>query len=282
MALRERGAALGVETIAIGRPDFDLSRSEEGLSKIADARPDVIVSAAAYTAVDQAESDAITAEAVNAGGPAALARLAAALDIPIVHLSTDYVFDGSKTGAYVETDLPSPLGVYGQTKLRGEQAVASATQNHAILRTAWVYSPFGRNFLKTMLSLAATRSELRVVSDQFGNPTSAFDMADAVIAVSRNLTADPQDVRLRGIFHMSGTGRASWADFAREIFAVSSGLGGPSAQVTDISTSEYPTAAARPANSCLVTTKLRDVHGVAMPSWQPSTRAVILRLLENA
>ncbi len=278
-ALAERAAAQGIELSAVGRPEFDLTNAEAGLSAIADARPDVIVSAAAYTAVDKAESDQANAEVVNATGPGVVSRLAAELGIPIVHLSTDYVFDGSKSSPYVENDPTNPLGVYGQTKLAGEQAVAAAAPLHVILRTAWVYSPFGNNFLKTMLRVGAERAKLRVVDDQRGNPTSALDIADAVIAVARNLLERPTDASLRGIFHLAGRGEASWAGFAAEIFAVSGALGGPSSRVARITTAEYPTPAKRPANSRLATDKLQRFHGVVMPDWQTSTRAALTRLL---
>lgn len=278
-ALVEGGGRQGVDVVAVGRPEFDLSTPEHGLARLADARPDIIVSAAAYTAVDKAESEAESAETINAGGPAALARLAAQLDIPIIHMSTDYVFDGSKSEPYAENDPTNPLGVYGATKLRGELAVASATANHAILRTAWIYSPFGNNFLKTMLMLAATRPELRVVDDQRGNPTSALDIADAVLSVANNLVSRRDDAGLRGVFHLAGTGDVSWAGFATEIFTASGSLGGPRADIVPISTADYPTAARRPANSRLDTTKLRAVHDVIMPAWQQSTHDVIRRLL---
>ena len=280
-ALVEAGAREGVDIHTVGRPEFDLLAPQDGLTRLADARPDVIVSAAAYTAVDKAESDADTAERVNAGGPAALAGLAAQLDIPIIHISTDYVFDGSKTEPYVESDPTNPLGVYGATKLMGELAVASATANHAILRTAWVYSPFGSNFLKTMLRLSTTRLTLRVVEDQRGNPTSALDIADAVLSVARNLVLRKDDADLRGVFHLAGAGEVSWAGFATEIFSASESLGGPRAEIAPISTADYPTAARRPVNSCLDTTKLRATHGVIMPAWQQSTHRVIRRLLAS-
>jgi len=280
-ALVEAGARRGVEIVTVGRPEFDLSGPQGGLTRLADARPDVIVSAAAYTAVDKAESEAESAERVNAGGPAALAGLAHQLDIPIIHLSTDYVFDGSKSVPYAEDDPTNPLGVYGATKLRGELAVASATANHAILRTAWVYSPFGNNFLKTMLRLSTTRPELRVVADQCGNPTSAFDIAEAVLAVANNLVSRRGEAALRGVFHLAGTGDVSWAGFAAEIFSASGSLGGPRAEVVPIAAADYPTAARRPANSRLDTTKLRAVHGVIMPAWQQSTHHVICRLLAS-
>ncbi len=280
-ALIERGTAQGVEIVSFGRPEFDLAHAQAGLTAIADAQPDVIVSAAAYTAVDKAESEPDTAQAINGIGPGALAQLAAKLNVPLIHISTDYVFDGTKHGPYVETDPTNPLGVYGKTKLSGELSVMAATSNHVILRTAWVYSPFGNNFLKTMLRVGVERSELRVVDDQNGNPTSALDIADAVIAVAHNLVAHPDNASLRGVFHLTGSGEASWADFATEIFAVSGELGGPSANVVRITTEDYPTPARRPANSRLSGEKLRQVHGVTMPSWQISTRETIARLLQT-
>lgn len=279
MSLVERAAEQGVSLLAVGRPEFDLADAEQGLDAIAAAKPDVIVSAAAYTAVDKAESDAATASAVNADGAAALARLAASLGVPLVHLSTDYVFDGSKPTPYVESDPTNPLGVYGATKLAGEHAVAAATPNHAILRTAWVYSPFGTNFVKTMLRVGAERPELRVVDDQIGNPTSALDIAEAVLVVARNLHDRPDDAALRGVFHLTGSGDASWADFASAIFAASAPLGGPSASVVRITTADYPTPARRPANSRLSCDKLNLVHGIVMPAWKSSAHAVVARLL---
>lgn len=278
-ALIERGTAAGVDVVSIGRPEFDLSNAEAGMDVIDEAKPDIIVSAAAYTAVDKAETDEAAAEAVNATGPGIVASIASKLGIPVIHLSTDYVFDGSKPEPYVETDPTKPLGAYGRTKLAGEQAVASATPNHAILRTAWVYSPFGNNFLKTMLRVGADRPELRVVADQLGNPTSALDIADAVFLVARNLTEQQDNHDLRGVFHMVGSGEASWADFATKIFAISKQLGGPSSSVSRITTDDYPTPARRPANSRLNTSKLQKIHGVALPAWPTSTRATIARLL---
>ncbi|KQN74784.1 dTDP-4-dehydrorhamnose reductase [Devosia sp. Leaf64] len=280
-ALIERGAATGIDIVALGRPEFDMANAQAGMDAIAAAKPNAIVSAAAYTAVDRAESDEAAAEAVNATGPGVVAGIAAQLGVPVIHLSTDYVFDGSKPEPYVETDPTNPLGVYGRTKLGGEQELTAATPNHAILRTAWVYSPFGNNFLKTMLRVGADRPELRVVADQLGNPTSALDIADAVLQVARNLIEQPDNHELRGVFHMVGTGEASWADFATEIFAISKQLGGPSPNVSRITTDEYPTPARRPANSRLNASKLQNIHGVALPAWQTSTRATIARLLAS-
>jgi dTDP-4-dehydrorhamnose reductase len=278
-ALLEMGAARGVDVLTVGRPEFDLADPGAELTLLTRARPDAIISAAAYTAVDKAETEAPAAAQINAAGPARLARFAADHGIPIVHLSTDYVFDGTKPDPYVETDPTHPLGVYGATKLDGERAVALVHPNHAILRTAWVYSPFGTNFLKTMLRLAETRSELSIVADQHGNPTSALDLADAVISVAEGLVARPDDPTLRGIFHVAGSGSASWADFAIEIFRLSASQGGPSASVQPIATTQYPTPARRPANSRLATNKLAQAYGVTLPSWQDSTATTVKRVL---
>lgn len=268
-----------VTLIAAGRPEFDLARPETLAGVIHEVKPDLIISAAAYTAVDQAETDEAMALAVNADGPGELARLAAVRGIPIIHLSTDYVFDGSKAGPYAESDPVSPLGVYGRTKLEGERRVEAATDNFAILRTAWVYSPFGKNFAKTMLRVAQTRNSLNVVDDQVGNPTSALDITEAILTVADNLLTR-SDPALRGTFHMTGTGEASWADFAREIFNVSSGNDGPSAEVISIPTSAYPTPAKRPANSRLDCARLQHTHGVRLPDWRQSTRDIIERLVK--
>jgi len=257
------------EVVALGRPALDLARPETVGALLRDARPDVIVSAAAYTAVDQAETEEGVATIINGTAAGAIAAAADALGVPVIHLSTDYVFDGSKDAPYLETDPVAPIGAYGRSKLAGERAVAEATDNYAILRTAWVYSPFGKNFLKTMLRVAETRDSLNVVDDQVGNPTSALDIADAVIVVATNLQAS-DDAGLRGVFHMTGTGEASWADFAEEIFALSNSKGGTTAVVSRIPSSSYPTPAKRPANSRLDCSKLAGVHGVRLPRWQDS------------
>ena len=271
-ALAERTGEHSV--MKLGRPELDLADSQSIKFALSATKADVIISAAAYTAVDKAETEADLAFAINATGAGALAQAAAEMNIPIVHLSTDYVFDGKKTGAYREEDATAPLGVYGASKLAGEKLVAATCPNHAILRTAWVYSPFGANFLRTMLRLAETRDEIRVVADQFGNPTSALDIADAVLAVAANLHRDA-DPALRGTFHMAGRGDASWADFAATIFTMSAHFGGPTATVVPIPTAEYPTPSPRPENSRLNSEKLLMTHGVVLPAWQASARQVI-------
>ncbi|TIT02925.1 MAG: dTDP-4-dehydrorhamnose reductase, partial [Mesorhizobium sp.] len=180
------------------------------LAALEATRPDVVVSAAAYTAVDQAEDEKDLAFAVNATGAGKVAEAAARLGVPVIHLSTDYVFDGAKDGAYVETDATAPLGVYGASKLAGEEAVAAANPRHIILRTAWVYSPFGRNFVKTMLRLAADRDEIAVVADQWGNPTSALDIADAILHAAPKLI-DDRNFAAFGVYHLAGEGDTNWS-----------------------------------------------------------------------
>jgi dTDP-4-dehydrorhamnose reductase len=283
MALIERAEIGGrnpgrFEVIALGRPKLDLSQPHTIEAVLAAAKPDVIVSAAAYTAVDQAETDEEAATVINGTASGAIAQAAAKLGIPVIQISTDYVFDGSKASPYLETDPVAAIGAYGRSKLAGERAVAEATANHAILRTAWVYSPFGKNFLKTMLKLAETRDALNVVADQVGNPTSALDIADAVLTVAGNLL-DSDAESLRGTFHMTGSGDASWADFATEIFAHSAVRRGPSASVAGIPSSAYPTPAKRPANSRLDCGKLSESHGVTLPNWKASTEDVVARLV---
>ena len=279
-SLAERGAALGHTIVTVGRPELDLaSASAQAVqAALAAAQPEAIVSAAAWTAVDKAESEPEAAHAINAVAAGHVAAAAHTLGVPLIHLSTDYVFAGTKPAPYVEIDPTDPQGVYGATKLAGEAAVRAAALNSVILRTAWVYSPFGANFVRTMLRLAESREEVGVVADQLGNPTSALDIADAVLAVAANLAND-DDPGLRGLFHMAGSGETHWAGFAEAIFAESAARGGPTARVRPITTADYPTPAKRPANSRLDCLKLAAVHGVRMPEWRASLPAVIARLV---
>jgi dTDP-4-dehydrorhamnose reductase len=281
LSLFERGEADGYfEVIALGRPELDLADPKTIDVALRIARPDVIVSAAAYTAVDQAESEEGTATIINGIAAGKIAETAASLGVPIIHISTDYVFDGSKSSAYTETDAVAPIGAYGRSKLAGERAVAAAAVDFAILRTAWVYSPFGKNFLKTMLRLAESRDSLNVVDDQIGNPTSALDIADSALTVAANLLAS-DDPALRGIFHTAGTGEGSWADFATEILARSAFFGGPSAEVIRIPSDQYPTPARRPANSRLDCRLIGARHGVNLPNWKQSTATIVERLARS-
>ncbi|MBZ9727395.1 dTDP-4-dehydrorhamnose reductase [Mesorhizobium sp. CO1-1-11] len=273
-------ARAGVEVVAIGRPELDLARPDTIIDVIAGAKPDIVVSAAAYTAVDQAEDEPDLAFAVNATGAGKVAEAAARLGVPVIHLSTDYVFDGTKADAYIETDPTAPLGVYGASKLAGEQAMASANPRHLILRTAWVYSPFGKNFVKTMLRLAADRDEISVVSDQWGNPTSALDIADAILHAAALLHGD-KDFAAFGTCHLAGTGETNWSGFARHILDTSRGFGGPWARVRDITTMDYPTKARRPVNSRLSSAKFGASFGWTAPDWQKSAREVVHRLVSG-
>jgi len=278
-SLAERARERAVELVAVGRPELDLAGTSDAIIAALEAvRPDVIVSAAAHTQVDKAESEPELAFAINDGGARAVAQAARRLGVPVIHLSTDYVFDGQKAAPYVEEDLTGPTGIYGASKLSGEQAVLSEQPNSAVLRTAWVYSPFGANFVKTMLRLANDRDEISVVADQRGNPTSALDIADGILQVATNLAQDSNS-DLRGVFHMTGAGEASWAEFAEAIFAASAARDGPSAQVRLIGTSDYPTPARRPANSRLDSGKLARMHGVTLPDWHASLNKVVSRLV---
>jgi dTDP-4-dehydrorhamnose reductase len=274
--LVEAGAAAGHEVVRLGRPELDLKRPETVAPAIAAAAPDVVVSAAAYTAVDKAESEPDEAFAVNALGAGAVAEAAHRLGLPVIHLSTDYVFDGTKPTPYVESDPVGPVSVYGASKLEGERRV-SAVPNHAILRTAWVYSPVGKPFVRTMMALGADRGEVRVVADQRGTPTSAADIAHAVLAVAANLRAS-DDASLRGVFHLAGTGEASWADFAEAIFAGLAERGRSPVTVRHIATSDYPTPARRPSNSRLDCARLAARHGVRLPDWRSSLQLCLDRL----
>lgn len=277
-ALIERGNAAGHDVVALGRPEMDLSAPESIAGVLEATAPDVVVSAAAYTAVDKAESEADLAHAINGAGAGAVARAANTLKVPVIQVSTDYVFDGALDRPYVETDLTSPTGVYGASKLAGEQAVLAEHGNDAaILRVAWVYSPFGGNFVETMLRLAACRDEVSVVADQVGNPTSALDIADGILTVATNLVSN-DDPALRGVFHMTARGETNWAEFAETVFAMAAVVGGPSATVRPIATADYPTPATRPANSRLDCARIATVHGVTLPEWQSALANVVSRL----
>ena len=280
-SLLERGEAAGVEIVPVGRPELDFAGPASSIiAALEEGRPDVIVSAAAYTQVDKAETERDLAFAANEQGARAVAIAARELGVPLIHLSTDYIFDGEKASPYVEEDQTGPTGVYGLSKLAGERAVLAEHANSAILRTAWVYSPFGGNFVKTMLRLANDRPELGVVGDQRGNPTNALDIADGLLAIADNMrrSSEPEQ---RGIFHMAGTGEASWAEFAEAIFEASAVNGGPSAAVRHIATTDYPTPARRPRNSRLDTSKLARAHGVTLPEWRNSLKNVVARLLKE-
>lgn len=281
LSLKEAATAKGIALETFGRPALDITDAQAVEKAVAAFDPTIIVNAAAYTAVDAAESDESTAFSVNASGAEALARAAATRDIPIIHISTDYVFDGTKNGAYVETDTTAPTGAYGRSKLAGEEKVQAACDKAIILRTAWVYSPFGKNFLKTMLMLAKSRDELGVVADQIGNPTYAPDIADGILAIASRIAEAGWQENYGGVFHMAGTGKASWHEFSEAIFDAGSCFGHPRPKVNAITTADYPTPARRPANSQMDCSRLGEVFDIHMPSWEQSTGLCVKRLFES-
>jgi dTDP-4-dehydrorhamnose reductase len=278
-ALIERGAAEGVAIETLGRPAYDLLEPSGIAEGIAAASAEVVVNAAAYTAVDKAESEPDIAMRINRDAAGAIAQAAAKRGLPVIQLSTDYVFDGTLDRPYREDDTVGPVSVYGAAKLAGERAVAAANPAHVILRTAWVYSPFGANFVKTMLRLGETRTTVNVVADQWGSPTSALDVADAILEIARRLRAAPRDPSLYGVFHLVGSGEATWAEFAKAIFAEAERLGRSPVGVAPIATSDYPTRARRPANSRLDTARLQEVYGIRLPDWRASLAPCVARLL---
>ena len=261
------------------RPVFDLSNPAQAKTVALASAPDVIVNAAAYTAVDKAETEAELAFTINCYGAAAMAEAAATLDVPIIHISTDYVFSGAKPEPYVETDETGPLGVYGQSKLAGEIAVRKATPRHALLRTSWVYSPYGANFVKTMMRLAKDRDTLNVVGDQRGCPTSAADLANAILTVAKHMV-NARDIS--GTFHAAGSGEASWAGFATRIFECLAQEGMRVPTVTPIPAKDYPTPAKRPANSRLNCDKLNEAFGIRLPAWETSLEDCVQRLVKQS
>ncbi len=254
--------------------DFDAPQALPGL--VARIAPDVVVNAAAHTAVDRAEAEPEAAFRANAEAPAALARGCAATGALLVHYSTDYVFDGRSARPYREDDATAPLGVYGASKLAGEEAIRASGARHAILRTAWVYAAHGRNFLRTMLRLAAEREELRVVADQVGAPTPAAWIADATGQLLR------QGVPASGTWHLTAAGETSWHGFAQAIMdeAQAAGLLARRPRVLPITTAEYPTPARRPAYSVLDTARLRAEFGIVPPAWRDGLRATVRELAE--
>lgn len=277
-ALIEAG---GASVTAAGRSDVDLTDATALDAFVSRHAPDVVVNAAAYTAVDKAESEPDIARSINATGAGYLARICNRHALPLIQLSTDYVFDGTTQRPYREDDPVAPLGVYGRSKLEGEQLVAAYCPQHVIVRTAWVYSPWSNNFVKTMLSLAAERPELAVVDDQTGNPTYAPHLADALLAIGRAVTNAGIPSRPKkpwGIYHAAGSGETTWCGFAREIFRLAGVHGLPAATVKPIATADYPTAAQRPVNSRLDLSKLTATFGTVMPAWQTGASACVVRL----
>ncbi|MGY3408346.1 dTDP-4-dehydrorhamnose reductase [Bradyrhizobium sp. GM5.1] len=277
-----RDAAALDNDIAFGygaRPAVDLLRPSSIEEALADFRPDVVINPAAYTAVDRAETEPHQAFALNRDGARATAAVAADQGVPIIHLSTDYVFDGKKEGAYIESDPVAPQGVYGRSKLEGELAVAESNPKHIVLRTSWVYSPFGSNFVRTMLRLAEQRDRLQVVDDQLGCPTYAPDIAVAIIAIARQVAGSRWNQRFAGVTHLAGPDALSWCDFAKEIVRGAAERGGRAVPIDPIATSDYPTAALRPANSTLSTERLSATFGIRLPPMSESLSDCLDRLI---
>src|SRR5439155_9006600 len=241
----------GTDLSCQGRDEIDLAKPASLAHAVAARAPDLVINAAAFTEVDRAESEPALAFAINRDGPAALARACAALGLPLFHLSTDYVFDGRKAGAYVEDDPVNPLSVYGASKEAGERAVRAALPTHLILRSAWIYSPEGRNFVRTMLARALEAPEIRVVDDQWGCPTAASDVARAIVAAGTRLLAGNGEF---GTFHFCGSGSTNWYGFAQAIFQLNQG---PRPNLIAVPTSAFPTPARRPPNSVLDGAKFR-------------------------
>ncbi|HEX2943445.1 MAG TPA: dTDP-4-dehydrorhamnose reductase [Rhodopila sp.] len=254
----------------VGRPDFDFERPETIAATFHAVRPRLVINAAAYTAVDAAENDADAAYRANRDGPGILARLCAAAGIPLIHVSTDYVFDGAKDSPYVETDPVAPQGVYGASKLAGEQAVLDSGAKAIILRTAWVYAPVGKNFVRTMLTVGKTRDRLTVVADQVGCPTVAADLADAILAIVATLDSTGWQSHYAGIFHAAGSGETTWHGLAVATFEEAHRHGARVPEVAPIATADWPTPAKRPANSRLDCRRLEQVFGIRLPHWRES------------
>lgn len=252
----------GVNAVFFGREQLDLGAAHVNTNTLGDFGPDLIINAAAYTHVDRAEAEPAAAFAINADGPRALALHAYHADIPLIHISTDYVFDGAKSGAYVETDTTNPVSIYGASKWAGEEAVRETLHRHLIFRTSWVFSQYGQNFVKTMLRLSRTNPTLRIVADQTGCPTSAAALANAIWQVVRSKDA------AWGTYHAAGSPVTTWAEFAEAIFDGSAPWLGARPTVTPIPARDYPTAAMRPQNSALSCAKFEATFGLKLGHWR--------------
>lgn len=266
------------ELVTPGRAELDLADPESIAAMVASRPWAAVINAAAYTAVDKAEGDIVSAWQINALAPAAFGAATRAAAIPLIHVSTDYVFDGAKPGPYVEDDPVGPVGVYGASKEAGEQAVRTANPHHIILRTAWVVSPDGANFIKTMLRLGADRPELRVVADQHGCPTAAEDIARTLIVLLRAATGQAPHW---GTWHFVNDGEATWHELAEAVFSRAASHGRPHPKVTAITTADYPTPARRPANSRLSTSRIERDFGVVPRPWRTAINGIVDQLLSK-
>ena len=265
-----------ISLVNVGRDRADLEVEGAPGRVIVEERPDLVINAAAYTAVDQAEDEPDRAFKVNAEAAGQIARAAAGIGAGLIHLSTDYVFDGTAGAPYVEDSPTNPLGVYGRSKLAGEERVRAAHPHATIIRTAWVYSPFGRNFVGTMMALGGNRDRITVVDDQSGNPTSAIDLADALLTL-----AEAGGGRTGRIFHLAGAGTATWFDVACQVMAERDRHSLPAAKVAAIKTADWPTRAARPANSALDCGAVAAAFGIRLPDWKGSVAHCVTRMARS-
>ena len=276
-------APLG-KVIGVDIKECDLAQSAMIDALLDRVKPDIIVNPAAYTAVDKAESEPIVAHAINAQAPKTLARQASRRNIPIIHFSTDYIFDGTKEEAYVEEDPANPKSVYGKTKWLGEEAVRSNAAKHVILRTSWVFGAHGVNFLKTMLKLSKERDKMSIVSDQIGAPTSARMLAEVTAEIVKQLLQE-FSYRKYGTYHLVADGETSWYGYAKYVVEQANALGMETkltpANIKAIKTKDFPLSAARPANSRLDTTKVKETFGISLPTWQSEVDLVLNELIKS-
>ena len=261
-----------------GRPELDLRFPDKAAAEVTASAADLVVNAAAYTNVDQAESEPDIARLVNAAGPGAIAAACGKIGATLVSISTDYIFDGTKAGPYLEEDPVNPIGAYGRSKAEGEALIRAAWAEHLILRTSWVFSPFGTNFVKTMLRLGSERPQLRIVADQRGCPTGARDLAGAVIGAC---TAVKSAKAGFGTYHVANSGATTWYDMTRAIFDTLAARGKQVPEIVPITTAEYPTKAARPANSVLDCGRMQSTFGIALPPWQEALEECVDELLKQ-
>ena len=265
----------GLQIELVGRPELDLAQPGQAFRVIVERQPDVVINAAAYTAVDQAESEPELVYRVNAEAAGEIAEAARSARAKVIQISTDYVFDGEAETPYTEDAATRPLNTYGRSKLAGEEQVRAANPDHLIVRTSWVYSPFGHNFVKTMLRLAGDREDVRVVSDQIGCPTNALDLAEALLIAAVDAGSWGKT------YHLASPDPCSWADLADAVFAASRAHNGPSASVTPILTAEYPTRAPRPRYSALDSSLFAAAYGHWLPKWDTSVERVVERLVRR-
>ncbi len=272
----------GFDCVGMSRQQLDLTNVQMIRRVIQEIKPDIIINPAAYTAVDKAESEPELAYAINATAPGVIAEEAKKLGAALIHFSTDYVYDGSQSTPYEETDQVNPISIYGKTKLAGEDAIRAVGIPHLILRTSWVYGAYGKNFLKTIVRLATEREELGIVADQFGAPTSDLSIAKGVAKLL--LKWLPEEERMTGVYHFTNTGRTSWHGFACEIvkqYNTKVSLKVAEKNIKPLTTADYPTPASRPENSCLNNTKLKSTFGFELPSWQDGLKEVIQTMPSN-